>query len=125
MRIPSPSELDSLALLHKVSTLFGLLTIVRYGMGVLVTHVRCLSRSGLYSGWVDKVKMLIPVAAGIAYYYIINPDIVNTRTRRFSSISTEARDSWDVRTLRLTYGFRAKSIITFEPETVLAAQWLS
>ena len=80
----SPSKLASLGLLRNVSTLFGFLTVVRCGMGVDFTHVRCLSRSLLHSGWVDKVRMLIPVAAGIASYYIINPVIVKTRTRRFS-----------------------------------------
>ena len=74
-----------------------------------------------HSGWVDKVKVLVPVAAGIAYYYIINPGIVNTRTRRFSSISTVARDSWNVWPLRQTPGFRANTHTTFEPGTVLAA----
>ncbi len=64
------NQRNSLFFLRNGSTLFELLTIVRYGMGVVFTHVRCLSRSGLDSGWVDKVKMLIPVAAGTASYYI-------------------------------------------------------
>ena len=106
--------------MRNVSTLFGFLTIVRYGMGVDFTHVRCLSRSLIHSGWVDKVRILIPVAAGIAFYYIMKPGDFKTRTRRFSSISTVARDSWNFRTLRLDYGFRA-TLTTFEPETVLAA----
>ena len=80
----SPSKLASLGLLRNVSTLFGFLTIARYSMGAFFTHVCCLSRSVSGSGWVDKEKMLIPVAAGIASYYIINPGIIKTRTRRFS-----------------------------------------
>ena len=107
--------------MRNVSTLFGFLTIVRYGMGVDFTHVRCLSRSLIHSGWVDKVRILIPVAAGIAFYYIIKPGDFKTRTRRFSSISTVARDSLCVWTQRQAYGFRAKSLTTYEPGTVLAA----
>ena len=120
-RMQSLSELFSLDLRLNVSTLFGFLTIVRYGMGVDFTHVRCLSRRLIHSGWVDKVRILIPVAAGIAFYYIMKPGDFKTRTRRFSSISTVARDSWGIWTLRPALGFRAKSLTTYEPGTVLAA----
>ena len=104
-----------------VSTLFGFLTIVRYGMGVVFTHVRCLSRSVLGSGWVDKVRMLIPVAAGIASYYIINPVIVKTRTRRFSLISIAVGRLQPFQTLRQASGFRTDSHSTFETLKVFAA----
>ena len=118
----TPSELVSLGLWRNVSTLFGLRTIVRYNMGVLITHVCCLSRSMFHSGWVDIVEMLVPAAnRSQTSYYITNPEDVNTRTRRFSSISTVARDSWNVWPLRQTPGFRAKTHTTFEPGTVLAA----
>ena len=104
-----------------VSTLFGFLTIVRYGMGVVFTHVRCLSRSVLGSGWVDKVRMLIPVAAGITSYYIINPVIVKTRTRRFSLISIAVGRLQPFQTLRQASGFRTDSHSTFETLKVFAA----
>ena len=104
-----------------VSTLFGFLTAVRYGMGVLITHVRCLSRSAYHSGWVDKEKMLIPVAAGIASYYIINPGIVKTRTRRFSLISIAVGRLQSALTLRQACGFRTDSHSTFETLKVFAA----
>ncbi len=104
-----------------VSTLFGFLTIVRYGMGVCFTHVRYLSRSVLGSGWVDKVRMLIPVAAGIASYYIINPVIVKTRTRRFSLISIAVGRLQPFQTLRQASGFRTDSHSTFETLKVFAA----
>ena len=117
----SPSELVSLGLWRSVSTLFGFLTIVRYGMGVVFTHVRCLSRSVLGSGWVDKVRMLIPVAAGIASYYIINPVIVKTRTRRFSLISIAVGRLQPFQTLRQASGFRTDSHSTFETLKVFAA----
>lgn len=120
----SPSELVSLGLWRNVSTLFGLRTIVRYNMGVLslTTHVCYLSWSLLHSGWVDIVEMLVPVAnRSQTSYYNTNPEDVNTRTRRYSSISTVARDSWNVWPLRQTPGFRAKTHTTFEPGTVLAA----
>lgn len=110
------------SILRKVSTLFGFLTIVRYGMGVLITHVYCLSRSMLHSGWVDIVEMLVPAAnRSQTSYYITNLEEVNTQTRRFSSISTVARDSWGIWTLRQAPGFRAKFLTAFEPDTVLAA----
>ena len=104
-----------------VSTLFGFLTVVRYGMGVVFTHVRCLSRSIVHSGWVDKVRMLIPVAAGTASYYIINPVIVKTRTRRFSLISIAVGRLQSVLTLRRVCGFRTDSHSTFETLKVFAA----
>lgn len=104
-----------------VSTLFGFLTAVRYGMGVVLTHVRCLSRSAYHSGWVDKEKMLIPVAAGIASYYIINPGIVKTRTRRFSLISMAVGRLQSVRILGQACGFHTDSHSTFETLKVLAA----
>ena len=107
--------------LRNVSTLFGFLTIVRYGMGVLVTHVCCLSRSMFHSGWVDKVKVLVPVAAGIAYYYIINPGIIKTRTRRFSLISIAVGRLQSALTLRRVCGFRTGSHSTFETLKVFAA----
>ncbi len=106
--------------LRRVSTLFGFLTAVRYGMGVVLTHVRCLSRSAYHSGWVDKEKMLIPVAAGIASYYIINPGIVKTRTRRFSLISIAVGRLQSILTLRQVYGFRTGSHSTFEMLKVFA-----
>ena len=104
-----------------VSTLFGFLTAVRYGMGVVLTHVRCLSRSAYHSGWGDKEKMLIPVAAGIASYYIINPGIVKTRTRRFSLISIAVGRLQSALTLRQACGFRTDSHSTFETLKVFAA----
>ena len=104
-----------------VSTLFGFLTVVRYGTGVVFTHVRCLSRSIVHSGWVDKVRMLIPVAAGTASYYIINPVIVKTRTRRFSLISIAVGRLQSVLTLRRVCGFRTDSHSTFETLKVFAA----
>ena len=107
--------------MRNVSTLFGFLTIVRYGMGVCFTHVHYLSRSVLGSGWVDKVRMLIPVAAGIASYYIINPGIVKTRTRRFSLISIAVGRLQSILTLRQVYGFRTGSHSTFETLKVFAA----
>jgi len=73
--------------LRNIPTLFGFLTNVRCGKGDKYTHACYLSRSILHSGWVDKVKMLFPVAAGTASYYIIYPGIIKTRTRRFSLIS--------------------------------------
>ena len=109
------------SVLLNVSTLFGFLTAVRYGMGVVLTHVRCLSRSAYHSGWVDKEKMLIPVAAGIASYYIINPGIVKTRTRRFSLISTAVGRLQSALTLRQACGFRTDSHSTFETLKVFAA----
>ena len=104
-----------------VSTLFGFLTAVRYGMGVLITHVRCLSRSAYHSGWVDKEKMLIPVAAGTASYYIISPGIVKTRARRFSLISIAVGRLQSALTLRQACGFRTDSHSTFETLKVFAA----
>jgi hypothetical protein len=89
-------------------------------MGVVLTHVRCLSRSAYHSGWVDKEKMLIPVAAGIASYYIINPGIVKTRTRRFSLISIAVGRLQSILTLRQVYGFRTGSHSTFEMLKVFA-----
>ena len=106
---------------RSVSTLFGFLTAVRYGMGVVFTHVRCLSWSVLDSSLVDKVKMLIPVAAGTASYYIINPVIVKTRTRRFSLISIAVGRLQSVLTLKLVCGFRTDSHSTFETLKVFAA----
>ena len=117
----SPSKLASLGLLRNVSTLFGFLTVVRCGMGVDFTHVRCLSRSVIGSGLVDKVRMLIPVAAGIASYYIINPVIVKTRTRRFSLISIAVGRLQSALTLRQACGFRTDSHSTFETLKVFAA----
>lgn len=106
---------------RSVSTLFGFLTAVRYGMGVVITHVCCLSRSILHSGWVDKVKMLIPVAAGIASYYIINPGIVKARARRFSLISIAVGRLQSVPALRPVCGFCTGSHSTFETLKVFAA----
>ena len=108
--------------MRNVSTLFGFLTIVRYGMGAFFAHVRCLSRSLIHSGWVDNDRFLALAGnRSQTTYYITNPWDVKARARRFSSISTVTRDSWGVWTLRLAYGFQAKSLITFEPNTVLAA----
>ena len=90
-------------------------------MGVLITHVRCLSRSAYHSGWVDKEKMLIPVAAGTASYYIINPGIVKTRARRFSLISIAVGRLQSVRLLGQASGFHTDSHSTFETLKVLAA----
>ena len=104
-----------------VSTLFGFLTIVRYDMGDDCTHVRCLSRSAYHSGRVDKEKMLIPVAAGTASYYIINPGIVKTRTRRFSLISIAVGRLQSVRLLGQACRFHTDSHSTFETLKVLAA----
>ena len=106
---------------RSVSTLFGFLTAVRYGMGVCFTHVRCLSRSAYHSGWVDKVRMLIPVAAGTASYYIINPVIVKTRTRRFSLISIAVGRLQSALTLRRVCGFRTDSHSTLETLKFFAA----
>lgn len=103
------------------STLFGFLTIARYSMGAFFTHVCCLSRSVSGSGWVDKEKMLIPVAAGIASYYIINPGIIKTRTRRFSLISIAVGRLQSALTLRQACGFRTDSHSTFETLKVFAA----
>ena len=107
--------------MRKVSTLFGHLTAVRYGMGVVIAHVRCLSWSVLDSCLVDKVKMLIPVAAGTASYCIINPGIVKTRTRRFSLISIAVGRLQSVPTLRPVCGFCTGSHSTFETLKVFAA----
>ena len=107
--------------MRNISTLFGFLTVARYGMGVVFTHVRCLSWSVLDSSLVDKVKMLIPVAAGTASYYIINPVIVKTRTRRFSLISIAVGRLQPVLTLRRVCGFRTGSHSTFETLKVFAA----
>ena len=108
--------------LRNVSTLFGFLTIVRYGMGAFFTHVCRLSRSLIHSGWVDIDRFLALAGnRNQTPYYITNPEDVKARARRFSSISTVARNSWGVWTLRQAPGFRAKSLTTFEPETVLAA----
>ena len=108
--------------MRNVSTLFGFLTIVRYGMGAFFTHVCRLSRSLIHSGWVDIDRFLALAGnRNQTPYYITNPEDVKARARRFSSISTVARNSWGVWTLRQAPGFRAKSLTTFEPETVLAA----
>lgn len=109
------------SLMRNISTLFGFLTAVRYGMGVVFTHVRCLSWSVLDSSLVDKVKMLIPVAAGTASYCIINPGIVKTRTRRFSLISIAVGRLQSVPTLRQACGFRIGLHSTFETLKVPAA----
>ena len=109
------------SLMRNVSTRFGFLTIVRYGMDVVFTHVRCLSWSVLDSSLVDKVKMLIPVAAGIASYYIINPGIVKPRTRRLSLISIAVGRLQSALTLRRVCGFRTGSHSTFETLKVFAA----
>ena len=53
-----------------VSTQFWYLTAAKYVMSVVFTHVRCLSQSVSDSGWVDKVRMVIPVAAGAASKYL-------------------------------------------------------
>ena len=106
---------------RSVSTLFGFLTAVSYGMGVVIIHVRCLSRSVLDTSLVNKVKMLIPVAAWIASYYIINPGIVKTRARRFSLISIAVGRLQSVPTLRQVCGFRTGSYSTFETLKVFAA----
>ena len=107
---------------RSVSTLFGFLTAVRYGMGVCLTHVRCLSRSLLHSGWMDAVGMLA-LAGNMSQtsYYIINPDIVRTRTRRFSLISIAVGRLQSVLTLRRVCGFRTDSHSTFETLKVFAA----
>ena len=90
-------------------------------MGVVITHVCCLSRSILHSGWVGKVKMLIPAAGGIASYYIINPGIVKARASRFSLISIAEGRLQSVPTLRPVCGFRTDSHSTFDMLKVFAA----
>lgn len=118
----SLSELASLGFLRRnVSTLFGFRTIVRCGMGAFFTHVLLP-----FSEWtrlrlvdIDRFFALAGNRSQTSYY-ITNPGDVKTRARSFSSIATAARDSWAVWTLRQAPGFRAKSLTTFEPETVLA-----
>ena len=82
MRMQSPSELVSLGLLRNVSTLFGFLTIVRYGMGVLITHVCCLSRSVLGSGWVDDCRMSASAANRSRHIYNISQNPEDVKARR-------------------------------------------
>ena len=108
---------------RSVSTLFGFLTAVRYGMGVCFTHVRCLSRSVLDSSSVDYCRMLASAANRSRKLYNIsqNPDIVKTRTRRFSLISIAVGRLHPVPTLRQVSGFRTGSYSTFATLKVFAA----
>lgn len=109
--------------LRIISTLFGFLTIVRYGMGVLITHVCCLSRSIVHSGWVDYCRMLGSAAKRSHKFYKIsqNPGIVKTRARRFSLISIVVGRFQSVRILGQACGFHTDSHSTFETLKILAA----
>ena len=107
---------------RSVSTLFGFLTAVRYGMGVCLTHVRCLSRSIVHSGWVDVVGILALAGnRSLLSYYIINPGIVKARARRFSLISIAVGRLQSALILRQVCGFRTGSYSTFDTLKVFAA----